>query len=211
MLRHMYGDGTMALTFYCNVLPAAIHDDLKASVSASRFQYALDRLEEHRLIYDLDPGYQRAVARLHAHICKHLTQLYIAAEQYLLTALKEEAKGWLTKFMALAWDHSAMLETVDLVLNHVSSDDALHVWLLEQVQERFVLLLREPKFNAFIPKFPPSSSRKKLAKAGRVRLKEDKTLKYCCYGDWVTGKYCYILDDIRSQYVGPGWLLKRGG
>jgi len=73
MLRHMYGDGTMALTFYCNVLPAAIHDDLKASVSASRFQYALDRLEEHRLIYDLDPGYQRAVARLHAHICKHLT------------------------------------------------------------------------------------------------------------------------------------------
>ena len=181
----------MALTTYCNVLPAAIHDDLKASLSASAFERTIEAIKTQLYSHVIDRNPTRARARLHAHICKHLTQLYIAAEQYLLASLKEDAKSWLTRLMALAWDHSDVLETVELVLNHISSDDSLHIWLLQQVQERFVLLLREPKFNAFIPKVPALQLAKKLAEAGCVKSKEDKTLKYCCYGNWDTGKYCH--------------------
>jgi len=191
MLGHMYGDGTMALTTYCNVLPATIYDDLKSSLSTSSFQSTMQHLKTYLYYFSLKHNPSRAVARLYAHFSKRLTQLYIAGEQYLLASLKEEAKSYITRYMALAWDHSDVLEVIELVLNDTPIDDPLHVWLLHQVQERFVLLIREPKFNAFIPKIAALQLAKKLAEAGCVKSKEDKTLRYCCYGDFVNGDYCH--------------------
>ena len=182
----------MALSKYCLELPTAIYDDLKASLSAYNFEYTIECLKQTLYIDNFDLKPIRAVARLHAHISKQLTQVYISAEQYLLASLKEDAKSYITRSMAFAWDHSDVLKTIELVLNHIPSDDPLHAWVLQQVQERFVLLIREPKFNAFIPKVPALQLAKKLAEAGYAKRKEDKTLWYCCNGNWVEGSPCHM-------------------
>jgi hypothetical protein len=191
----------LAITEYCNKIPSEIREHLRRTRGASAFQDEIKTLKSTLNVYNLKHNPKQVIARLYGYFCKQLAQLYIAAERWQLNKLKKTTMIYFRRCISLAWDHSDVLSVVELVLSTtggIKEGDPLSLWLLQQVEARSVLLLREPQFLAFIPRVPKLQELcggplvKKYADTAYLKQKGNKALRYCYYADWEDGDYCHI-------------------
>ena len=120
-----------------------------------------------------------AFAHLVSVYCKQISQLYIVADKYCLDELKTQLPRYIKTACSATWNHSAILEAFEILLEGTQAEDELNVWVLEQLKHRFFLLLREPQFTRFCTRIPQLQMVKKLAIEGYMQQKKSKTLRYC--------------------------------
>lgn len=140
-------------------------------------------------------------AILACDIAKQFLYYHVAADRYELEKLKLLIHQRLRGLINCAWSHSSVLELVKLILNQTTEHDELNSWMLQEVEFRLPLLLKEDVFESAFATIPTGLV-KRLVASGLAKGQVQKNLRYCRhYNSHVSLKsYCrHNVETIKNQ------------